>query len=83
MIRCIRIIRILLKQPPEFQVTVEVEHPTAGRVKIGASPLNVVTAPPTVRYPPPLLGEHNAEILRDVPGYDDERIAELREDGLI
>ncbi len=57
---------------------VEVEHPTAGRVKIGASPLNVVTAPPKVRYPPPLLGEHNAEILRDVLGYDDERIAELR-----
>lgn len=62
---------------------VEVEHPTAGRVKIGASPLNVVTAPPQVRYPPPLLGEHNEEILRDVLGYDGERIAELRDDGLV
>jgi len=62
---------------------VEVEHPTAGRLKLVAPPLRIPTAPATVRRPPPLLGEHNEEILREVLGYDEAHIEALKRDGLI
>lgn len=62
---------------------IEVNHPTAGRIKIANSPIKITTNPTTVRYPPPLLGEHNEEILQDVLRYSDSRIEELKLDGLV
>jgi formyl-CoA transferase len=38
--------------------------------------------PSRIRTPPPLMGEHTDEVLREL-GYDDERIAALREAGVI
>jgi crotonobetainyl-CoA:carnitine CoA-transferase CaiB-like acyl-CoA transferase len=35
------------------------------------------------RSPPPLLGEHNEEILRDELGLSDEQIQKLRETAVI
>jgi crotonobetainyl-CoA:carnitine CoA-transferase CaiB-like acyl-CoA transferase len=40
-----------------------------------------VTCP--VRRPAPRRGEHNAEVLREVLGYDDERIAQLVDSGAL
>ncbi len=56
---------------------VDVPHPSAGSVKLVASPLNIPTAPPVVRLPPPLLGEHSRQILRDLLGYNDQAIDDL------
>jgi len=39
--------------------------------------------PAAVRRRPPRLGEHTDEVLRDLLGYDDARVAALREDGTI
>jgi crotonobetainyl-CoA:carnitine CoA-transferase CaiB-like acyl-CoA transferase len=59
-------------------------HAEAGSVDLIASPLAQMSASPaTIRLPPPLLGEHTDEVLRDLPGYDDVRIAELRALGII
>ena len=45
-------------------------------------PVRVVgEAPPAAARPAPELGEHEAEILRDVLGYDDERISQLKAAG--
>lgn len=58
-------------------------HAEAGSVDLIASPLAHMSASPaTIRYAPPMLGEHNAEILCDL-GYDDTRIAELSAAGII
>jgi crotonobetainyl-CoA:carnitine CoA-transferase CaiB-like acyl-CoA transferase len=35
-------------------------------------------SPLQLRIPPPMLGQHNAEILRDLLGYSDEQVEELR-----
>jgi formyl-CoA transferase len=55
----------------------EVEHPTAGRIKlIGPAPKFSRSAL-TVSAPPP-LGYHTAEILATRLGYSDDEIADLR-----
>lgn len=42
---------------------VETEHPGAGTVRMLGSPLHLAETAFTVRRPPPLLGEHTAEVL--------------------
>jgi crotonobetainyl-CoA:carnitine CoA-transferase CaiB-like acyl-CoA transferase len=67
----------------ETGLIVTVEHPTAGSVAMPAPPIRLVNADVSVRRPPPLLGEHNAEILAEVLGYDPDRIANLVRAGAI
>jgi crotonobetainyl-CoA:carnitine CoA-transferase CaiB-like acyl-CoA transferase len=51
----------------------------AGSVDLIASPLaQMEKSPATIRMAPPLIGEHNNELLNEL-GYSDERIAELQE----
>ena len=44
----------------------DVDHPVAGRVHTLGFPLKLSDTPLSVRRPPPLLGEHSAEILREL-----------------
>ncbi|MEP7346798.1 MAG: CoA transferase [Gemmatimonadaceae bacterium] len=44
----------------------DVEHPVAGRVHTLGFPLKMSDTPLRVRRAPPLLGEHSAEILREL-----------------
>jgi formyl-CoA transferase len=44
----------------------DVEHPVAGRVHTLGFPVKMSDTPPAVRRAPPLLGEHSAEILREL-----------------
>ncbi len=62
---------------------VEIPHPTAGSLSMTASPLTIPTAPPQLRYPPPLLGQHTDEILRDILGCDDGTIRTLRQETVV
>jgi crotonobetainyl-CoA:carnitine CoA-transferase CaiB-like acyl-CoA transferase len=62
---------------------VEVEHPSAGKIKMAGIPVKYSDTKASVYRPPPLLGEHTDEILAEVLGYDKLRIDELRTDGII
>lgn len=46
----------------------EVEHPVEGTIKTLGFPLKMGATPLRVRRPPPLLGEHNAEVLGELGG---------------
>lgn len=55
-------------------------HAEDGYVDLIASPLAKMSATPaTIRRAPPLIGEHNVEILQGELGLSDERLAELKE----
>ncbi len=61
----------------------EVEHPTAGRVRLVGIPVKFSETPGRVQSPPPLLGEHTEEVLGKLLGYSAETLARLRAAGVI
>jgi crotonobetainyl-CoA:carnitine CoA-transferase CaiB-like acyl-CoA transferase len=63
-------------------VVVELEHPAAGLVRSIANPVHLSETPVSYRRPPPLLGQHNAEILAAL-GYDPADVARLEASGVI
>jgi crotonobetainyl-CoA:carnitine CoA-transferase CaiB-like acyl-CoA transferase len=63
-------------------VVVEVEHPRMGRQKVVRNPVLMDRDGPAVSRPAPLLGEHTAEILREL-GFDQARIDALARAGTV
>lgn len=61
----------------------DVPHPTAGTVKMVASPMKMSQTPCEIRRHPPLLGEHTDEILRERLGLNVEEIQRLRQEGIL
>jgi formyl-CoA transferase len=61
----------------------EAEHPTAGPVRLTGFPYKLSRTPAAVRQPPPLLGQHTAEVLTELLGYSAEQVTALREQGAI
>ncbi len=64
-------------------VAIEMPHPTAGKVKLVRSPMVLSGTPIQPDLPPPLLGQHTDEVLRDVLGHTPEQILALREKGVL
>jgi formyl-CoA transferase len=62
---------------------IEIDHPTAGKVRMAGIPVKFSVTPASVRMPPPLLGEHNDEILESWLGLSADSIDELKKEKVI
>lgn len=58
-------------------------HPTAGDIRLMRSPINLANTETKQDTPPPLLGQHTDDVLREVLGLDDATLANLRSTGVI
>jgi crotonobetainyl-CoA:carnitine CoA-transferase CaiB-like acyl-CoA transferase len=64
-------------------LAMELPHVLAGRVPQVASPMRLSKTPVEYRSPPPLLGEHTAQVLQALLGMSPEKVAVLKEAGVI
>jgi succinate--hydroxymethylglutarate CoA-transferase len=61
----------------------EIEHPTCGPIKLVNTPVKYSYSEPSIRTPPPLLGQHTDEILRDMVELNDDEIESLKRAGVV
>ncbi len=65
------------------EMVAAVEHPAAGTLRVLGRPIKFPGEPQAPLEPPPMLGQHTAEVLRRDLGLSEERIGELRRLGVI
>lgn len=64
-------------------MVVEVEHDDCGPMKLVNTPLKFSESKPGLRSPPPTLGQHTDQVLREHLGLGDEEISSLKEQGVV
>lgn len=69
-------------QIKERNMLVKMEHPKVENLKLVGSPLKLSGTPVTMRYPPPLFGEHTESILSGL-GYSSEEIIQFKQNKVI
>jgi CoA:oxalate CoA-transferase len=75
-----------LRDDPQLnarEMLVEVSCPELGKFKIAGVPMKLSDTPGAVECAGPKLGEHTEEILASLLGYGEDRIAELRREGVV
>ena len=61
----------------------EVEHPHYGKVKVVGPPASFSEGAVGIQSPPPLLGEHNQEILTRLLGFSEDQVKSFKDEGVI
>jgi len=64
------------------EMIIEVDHPTAGKVKMAGSPIKASLTPVSTHCPPPLLGQDTEMILSQL-GYGCDEIELFKTEGII
>ncbi|CAH0035291.1 unnamed protein product [Clonostachys rhizophaga] len=69
-------------QVTERGMVKEIDHVAIGKLKVLNSPVKYSRSGPSIRSPPPLLGEHTRDVLHEVLGMDAAVVDKLIEDGV-
>jgi formyl-CoA transferase len=65
------------------RLRVDMPHPLGGTAPVVASPLRLSETPVKYRIAPPMLGQHNDEVLKGLLGRSDAELARLKGAGII
>lgn len=60
------------------EMLIEMDHATIGKLSLVGSPLKFSETPVDYKIPPPRLGEHTKQILKELVGYSLEQITDLQ-----
>ena len=63
-------------------MVVDIEHPRFGNFKLAGNPIKA-SETEDVFVPPPQLGEYTEEVLKEILGYSDDKIKELKDEKVI
>ncbi len=66
----------------ELGIIKQVQHDLAGSIPLIGPAIEMSETPPVIRRPPPLLGQHTAEVLAEL-GFGDEDVERLAGDGAV
>jgi crotonobetainyl-CoA:carnitine CoA-transferase CaiB-like acyl-CoA transferase len=61
----------------------ELEHPSLGKLKTLGFPIYMSESPARLDRTAPCVGQHGAEVLHELLGYPEARIAELQQSGVV
>lgn len=67
----------------EREMFIETKHPVIGKMKVNGNPIKLMDMPPRINCVAPTLGQHNKEILKDMLGYEEHEIEQLRKNKVI
>jgi crotonobetainyl-CoA:carnitine CoA-transferase CaiB-like acyl-CoA transferase len=65
------------------KLRVDIPHPLGGTAPVVASPLRLSETPVEYRLAPPMLGQHNDEVLRELLGKSEDELKRLKTAGII
>jgi len=65
------------------QMVTHWQHPVKHDLRLVSSPIKLSATPVRCDLPPPLLGQHTEEVLRDMLNYPDEKLSELKRSEVI
>ncbi|MCJ1350588.1 MAG: hypothetical protein MMC33_000569 [Icmadophila ericetorum] len=61
----------------------EVDHPACGPIKLLNTPIKFSYSEPGIRTSPPTLGQHTDEILKELLGFSESEIHDLKDQGVV
>ena len=70
------------EQTRALELLAPLAHPRIAELRLPAIPVSFDGERPPLETPPPLLGEHSADVLREL-GYEDAEITTLATDGIV
>lgn len=64
-------------------LVIEIEHPVIGRHRYLGPPYRLSETPCRIERPAPMLGQHNQEIYCSELGFSDQKLAQLKAEGVV